>query len=100
MHGRLQPLVNNRSLFNRSTVNVELEGDLLLAQEAGSTRATLDLDKDPRNLDRINGQILEWRPRHQSSKAGAQLPTLVDETFKSGAVTYRVCKPEGRIDTG
>lgn len=43
--------VNNSSLFNRSTVSVELEEDLLLVQEAGSTRATLNRDKDPRNLD-------------------------------------------------
>lgn len=46
--------VNNSSSFNCSTVSVELERDLLLAQEAGSTRATLNRDKDPRNLDRIN----------------------------------------------
>lgn len=45
---------NNSSLFNHSTASVELEGDLLLAQEAGSTRATLNRDKDRRNLDRIN----------------------------------------------
>lgn len=46
---------NKNSLFNRSDISVELEGkDLLLAQEAGSTRATLDRDNVPQNLHRIN----------------------------------------------
>lgn len=67
--------VNKNSLFIYSNIKVELEGeDLLLAQESGSTRATLGPDKNPQDLHRINQNMIEPKiSGFQSSCATFQL---------------------------